>query len=173
MRARTETEEIRSHLQQDIQELQNKLQVAEITLATSRQQPQQQQLQQQLPQQLQIQSNEMKPPLPPQQQQPQQQPIGTNIQLPYPMQPNEQQVGMVTLPSMPQMFSQQQPQMLPPQQHVAPYYAVNAGIINYIHLEFTNHHNNEKFNVISTYKVSGKKVYLCSNFGKCKTGKMG
>ena len=67
----------------------------------------------------------MKPPLPPQQQHPQQ-----SQQLPYPMQPNEQQVGMVTLPSMPQLFSQpqQQQHMQKPPQQVAPFYAANAGI---------------------------------------------
>lgn len=46
------------------------------------------------------------------------------------MQPNEQQVGMVTLPSMPQLFSQpqQQQHMQKPPQQVAPFYAANAGI---------------------------------------------
>ena len=111
MRARTETEEIRTNLQQDIHDLQNKLQLAEITLATSRQQ------QQMAPPPPAPPVIETKPPIPPTA------PINTHIPPnPYPIQPREQHVGMVSLPSMPVVGPQQ---MMAPQ--VAPYYAANAG----------------------------------------------
>lgn len=111
VRARTETEEIRSNLQQDIHDLQNKLHLAEITLATSRQQQQHQHVAPPPPPAQPV--VETKPPIPPT--------APTNTHIPYHIQPREQHVGMVSLPSMPVVGPQQ---MMAPQ--AAPYYAANA-----------------------------------------------